>query len=418
MEPIGKWNGTSFELDNVSVNFQLINLLKGKKIGEEESEKYIIYNDANLFFFESEFICQESLFSNIMDKFYIKNYSGTLFYYHEGGFEELAGNPDEIETYSKIIQENNISGIDRSKLKISVNALEKILISNKDRFVETIYILIFLANKTKRDGNNFIFEFEDGEKIFLRSISFENSEDVNLFQLYDWIVNDTEFPNSYKTKLAIIRKIVFNKKSFEDSDDILIEAKSAFNRIISRETDKYFEQVNQLKEDFLSLADTQNKVNRSLHISVFGWLGYLAWTIFDVIRDYPGNNLFHKIINSQSEKVTIVLLILLSALMVIFGAYIKEIYDNKKTYLDLKDMYKNKLFFDEEDFIRYMKAPKISNLYLTGFIILAVVLVIRIIGFSKVFEFFATYNPGKFVTNAGKPLSILYFCPFLHKYHN
>lgn len=138
MEPIGKWNGTSFELDNVSVNFQLINLLKGKKIGEEESEKYIIYNDANLFFFESEFICQESLFSNIMDKFYIKNYSGTLFYYHEGGFEELAGNPDEIETYSKIIQENNISGIDRSKLKISVNALEKILISNKDRFVETI----------------------------------------------------------------------------------------------------------------------------------------------------------------------------------------------------------------------------------------------------------------------------------------
>lgn len=384
----GTWKVTSFEIEKNSENQNLIELLKKEKIGDDDSEKYIIYNQQNLWLFESDFIIQEDSFANILDKFSSKDYLHKIKYFHDGIFEDLAASINEVEIYSKIIEGNNISGINRSKLKISVNILRKTLLTGKDKFVESLYILIFLANKTEKNGNKFMFAFEDGEQSFRENIAFEGTKEYDLFVLYDWVTNDNDYPDSFKTKIAIVRKIIFNRKSFENSDEILIEAKSAFNRIISRETDKYFEQVNQLKEDFLLLAESQNKVNRSLHLSVFGWLGYLAWTIFDVVRSYSGNNLFNKILFSQSEKISIVLLILFLALVVIFSAHIKEIYDNRKTYMNLKDMYQKKLFFNEEDFVQYMNKPTVSKIYVVGFIVLIFILFFRFLGFSRIILFF------------------------------
>ncbi len=364
-----EWNGTSLQIFNNDRNQELIQSLMDKNIGEPDGDYYIVYNNKNLWFFEQEYIKEQTKFKEIIDKLSQKNYTDDLEYYESGNFECLNMNMNtykrESEIYKQIISENNIDGIERKKLNISINILSQ---TNKNgdkeqKYVETIYILIFLAHKTMRIGNEFNFYFNSEHRNFQIDLNFTKKVEYDLFNMYEWIVKENDYQESFKIKLDIVREIIFRKQSIKESESILTEAKSVFKRIISQETKEYFEQANQLRRDFLTLSSDQNKANRTLHISLFGWLGYIGLTILDFIKEYEGQYLINSIVFLYSEKVIIIILLLIGTLIVIMSAYVKEVYDNKKTYKELRVMYIEKFNFTEQDFDKYMKEPKVNKVY-------------------------------------------------------
>ena len=77
---------------------------------------------------------------------------------------------------------------------------------------------------------------------------------IYLYPIYNWIFNDVEYKDSYKVKLQIARQIIIKKKNIKNVEELLLDCKLAYKRIISKKTDEYFSQINQLKDDFLMLS--------------------------------------------------------------------------------------------------------------------------------------------------------------------
>lgn len=364
MEIKGSFNLTSFEFKQDQY----------PKLLTKHIEDSVLYNQENLLFLEERYIDENSQFLNISEKLSAKDFDSKLKIFKNNQLKKVNDYSQEIELFKIVLSENNIEGITKKDLLVSVKHFEDYEHTDKIKFVQSIYILLFLANITVFKENQFSFKVKFAENEAVKDISFEKIEQFDLIKAYDWITTSKE---NLHTRLKIIREIILRKKSFNLIDSDLESAKSAFNRIIKEETDKYFVQVNMLKDDFFKLSEQKRKSYNSLHLKFLGWLTSIGIFVYGQLKDKPSESLFHKLFFTVTEKTRLFLIIFLIALIVIWSIFMKEMWDNKKEYKNIKEFYTKQLFFEEDDFKNYLEEPKINFWYKFLIVLLFLCLLIR-----------------------------------------
>ncbi|WDF24438.1 hypothetical protein PSC67_10425 [Fusobacterium nucleatum] len=380
------WKGTSLKVNKNNFNF--INLLKEEDINlrEENDNELILENQKNHFIYENEFIEYSTNLSTIITKFIQKEYQHkSKIYLHESNkFETISFLSNDLDKYTKIVKNNIIDG-DIRNFNISINTLNKVFNNSfKPRIFLDILILFALANKINYDAEKVQVEFRVDEENYKFDIEIINFKPINLYQIYDWIFNDEEYKESYNVKIHIVRQVIIKKKNIKDTDSILEDSKLVYKRIISKKTNEYFDQLNQLKEDFLVLSKNENSALKALNITFFAWLGYLGIELFKIIINYQGTDIITYLFCSTGAKKGIVLIMFIVALVFIFFSYILEIKSLKKTYNVIKTIYKDKILFetnikDENKFEKTIKTPEVGKLQFFLFIIIFVTLFIRLL---------------------------------------
>ena len=381
------WNGTSYEIVDDESNRDLIEFLQYNNVElEEEKGKYILYQNNKTIFNLNDYIETKTHFADIEDYFYDIDFSEKIDYIyrdnHNWKIEEI-DIKDEMEKYNNVVKSNIIN---RDIKNFSVNLLRKVENpSQKILHLNRIFILLFLSTNTEikilEDG--FIFDFRISEDRISISEKYGFSEvninDIDLLNsVYDWVINDTGYYNTYKQRLDIVRSIIVKNGTFRINEDIVNKAESIFKRIISQETDKYFEEVSNLKNDFLKITERENDIYQSLHLKLMGWMTALSLLIFDKIKDYDGADVMSRLLNSSSEKTQLLLVLLVCALLVILIIYILEMWKNQDEYLKLKDFYTKSLMFNGDDFKNKVKFPIIDDRYVVLILVVGLILILRI----------------------------------------
>ena len=390
------WQGTSYVIVNDESNRDLINFLQANHVKlEEENGKYIVYqnNNTTTIFNLHDYVNTREHFRDIEKYFSDIDFSRNInFIFCDSDnrkIEEIDVR-DEFEKYDNVIRSNNIN---RDIKNFSVNLLRKVENpSQKILHLNRIFILLFLSTNTeiKILENGFVFDFkiiEDKVSVSEKYGFLEvKTNDIDLLNsVYDWIISDAGYYNTYKQRLDIIRSIIVKNRSFRINEDIINKAESIFKRIISQETDKYFEEVSNLKNDFLKITERENDIYQSLHLKLMGWMTALALLIFDKIKDYDGADVISRLLNSSSEKTQLLLVLLVCALVVILIIYILEIWKNQDEYWKLKDFYINSLMFNGDDFNNKVKFPNIDDRYVVLILVVVLLLILRIFFLSSVF---------------------------------
>ncbi|WP_455790601.1 hypothetical protein [Amedibacillus sp. YH-ame10] len=343
---------------------------------EEEDEKSIVYNNSDFLFMEEEYFQSVSNFISILDKMYIKRFDGALKYISKAGTIATLENTD-YSIYNEIVSDNNIDISNKQRIKISIQILSYFSESDTVKKIKNIYILLFLSNVTNYKDNIFDFQIKSDNNLFKFTINYEDDMNFDLTNVYNWIIENQKHTNVYKIKLGIIRNVISKDKKYNLSSKDLLNCDSIFNRIIHGEVSDYFEQVNLLKNDFIKLEESKNKIQHSLHLKLLTWLSAIGIAIFDAIKDSKNTNLAHLIIFSHTEKVQIILVILACALIIIFIIYYVEFYQHINEYKRIEKFYIDKLHFIGEDFKYYIKKPRIQFAYILLFLIFLFIIVCR-----------------------------------------
>ena len=377
---VTKWQNTAAIID---LNSPLRQIFESKQIGEIKYGGYYIVNQVDIWVFEEEFIDTPSHnLQQIFDKLCIKNYDN-IQCFDLVTCEFKVVTESDAENYFKIISFNTINGVEYEKLKISLKLLSGGKYSSKSdrvRHLINIYVLLVLANRTKRQQNRLEYTFEGDLDSFVFETEFGKGNFTDgLLEIYEWIVNEQEYSEAYKVKLQIVRSLIIKQKKLDELDLIKNQAESIFNRIVSGKTDHYFELQNSLKDDFIKISTMTSESNSSLNTKLFGWLTAFSLIIFDFIKESNGQNLFRRIICSTSEKTNILLLLLIVALFIIMIMFNLDIKAIRKQYQCLKDLYVNQMFISEEDFNKFIKEPLYRNMYNILLLSLLIILVIRLL---------------------------------------
>ena len=377
---VTKWQNTAAIID---LNSPLRQIFESKQIGEIKYGGYYIVNQVDIWVFEEEFIDTPSHnLQQIFDKLCIKNYDN-IQCFDLVTCEFKVVTESDAENYFKIISFNTINGVEYEKLKISLKLLSGGKYSSKSdrvRHLINIYVLLVLANRTKRQQNRLEYTFEGDLDSFVFETEFGKGNFTDgLLEIYEWIVNEQEYSEAYKVKLQIVRSLIIKQKKLDELDLIKNQAESIFNRIVSGKTDHYFELQNSLKDDFIKISTMTSESNSSLNTKLFGWLTAFSLIIFDFIKESNGQNLFRRIICSTSEKTNILLLLLIVALFIIMIMFNLDIKAIRKQYQCLKDLYVNQMFISKEDFNKFIQKPLYCNMYNLLLLSLLIILVIRLL---------------------------------------
>ncbi|UNV67857.1 hypothetical protein MP387_01785 [Streptococcus oralis] len=389
---VRKWQNTAAIID---LNTPLQQILKSNQIGVEKNDGYYIFNKENTWIFEEEFINIPSHnLQQIFDKLCIKNYDNIQCF--DSAISEFkVVTESDAKNYFKIISFNTINGVEYEKLKISLKLLSEGDYSSKSdrvRHLINIYVLLLLANRTKRQQNRLEFTFERDldSCVFITEFGKQNLTDGlleidellksdGLLEIYEWIVNEQEYSEAYKVKLQIVRSLIIKQKRLDELDLIKNQAESIFNRIVSGKTDHYFELQNNLKDDFIKISTMISESSSSLNTKLFGWLTAFSLIIFDFIKKSDGQSLFGRIVCSTSEKTNVLLLLLIMALLIIMIMFNLDIKNIRKQYQCLEDLYVNQMFISKEEFNKFIKKPLYRNMYNLLLISLLIVLVLRLL---------------------------------------
>ena len=375
-----KWQNTAAIID---LNSPLQQIFKSNQIGLNKNDGYYIYNKENTWIFEEEFIDVPSHnLQQIFDKLCIKNYDN-IQCFDLVTCEFKVVTESDAENYLKIISFNTINGVEYEKLKISLKLLSEGDYSSKSdrvRHLINIYVLLLLANRTKRQQNRLEFTFEGDLDSFVFKTEFGKQNLIDgLLEIYEWIVTEQEYSEAYKVKLQIVRSLILKQKKLDELDLIKNQAESIFNRIVSGKTDHYFELQNNLKDDFIKISTMISESNSSLNTKLFGWLTAFSLIIFDFIKKSDGQSLFGRIVCSTSEKTNVLLLLLIMALLIIMIMFNLDIRNIRKQYQCLKDLYVNQMFISKEEFNKFIKKPLYRNMYNLLLLSLLIVLVLRLL---------------------------------------
>lgn len=378
-----EWKGTSLKIDDANSCF--VERLKQEGISLRENDDEItLENQKNYFIYENEFIEQSKNLISMINKYTQKEYSdkSKVYFSEENEFKSIQPIFGDLNKYLEVAQNNVIDG-DIREFNISINVLNNIMDdSRKPRLFLDILIMFALGNRVSYDAENVGVEFNLDEERYRVDIDIVNSDPINLYPIYNWIFNDEEYKDSYTVKLNIVRQVIIRKRSITDTLGILTDSKLAYKRIISKKTDDYFNQLNQLKEDFLVLSKNENSALRALNISFFAWLGYLGIELFKIIVNYNKADIFTYLFCSTGAKKGIVIMGFIIALFFVFFAYVLEIKSLEKTYNVIKKIYKDKILFEneskeDEKFESTISKPEIGKLQKTIFTVILVILFFR-----------------------------------------
>jgi hypothetical protein len=335
-----------------------------------------LFNKQSLLFFEEEFMENCTHFTKIIDKFKLKKFDNQLKYYSDSDLKLIEDYSKEVDLYNSIIKDNNINGLNKKYISISILHFSIYNDVDKVHFIQFIYILIFLANITEFENNRFIFKVKFDDRETSLNIDFTKIEFFNLIKIYTWIIDSHE---NIQTRVKIVRELILRKQSFKLNDEDLNNAKSAFNRVIREETDKYFTQVNMLKDDFIKLSEQKRTSYAALHLKLLAWGSSIALFVYGELEDVESKNLIKKLLFSKSEKSLIFIIIFILSILAIWLFFNKELQDSKNEYYKLKEFYTQKLFFEENDFSKFIIPPKTPPIYNFTFWIILLLLIARLI---------------------------------------
>lgn len=380
------WKNTSLKIDSrTSDGSVLIKALNKESIELRLDESiHVLENQSKHYILEDDFINNSRNLPLIIRKYSKKDYEDTIRIYDEelSGFKSLKVESSDKKIYEEIIKENIIDA-DIREFPISINTLEKVLDkdSRKSSLILDIFILISIANKSKFNAEDYSFEVGVEDKTYRATLNID-SEPLNLFPIYDWIINNEEYKESYNVKLHVVRQVIINKQNMLDVKGLLEDSKLAYRRIISKKTNEYFEQLNQLKDDFLILSQNEKSTLRTLNLTFFAWLGSLGLELFNIIKDYTGTDILQYVFFSTGAKEGIVVLVFIIALIALFVSYTIEMKSLEETYEVIKRIYKDKILFetendDENKFEKIIKKPKIGILHIVIFSLIFGILLLR-----------------------------------------
>ncbi|MDT2948933.1 hypothetical protein P7I10_08335 [Lactococcus lactis] len=363
MEIKGSFIDTSFKFDDEYPS----SLSKYVTDGE-------LYNQKNLLFLEEKYMIECPRFRNIVKKLNKKEFDSELKIYKKEGLSNLSDFSIEVALFFQTILENNINGLNKNELKVSINHFEVYDKDPKINYIQNIYILLFLATSTEYKENHFSFSIKLPDHEVYEEISYDEIKKFSLFDIYSWIISSRE---NFQTRLRVIREVIVKGENFNLTKIDLESAKSIFNRIIKEETDKYFAQVNMLKEDFFKLSERKQISYNSLHIKFIGWISSLGLFIYGELKNEKNGDLLEKIFFSATEKAYLFLVLFTLAILIIWVMFVKNISDNEKEYDKIKIFYMKQLYFEKIDFNHYLSSPQISLGYKLMFCTLIILLITR-----------------------------------------
>ena len=378
-----QWVGTSLRWSGDSSCFK--ERLKQENIElREEDTEVTLENQENYFIYENEFIAQSTNLSSMLNKYKQKDYSDKSKEYvvEKNDFINIPPSFSDINKYLEVIKNNIIDG-DVRDLNISINILNNILDnSKKSRLFLDFLILCALGNRVSYDAECAEIEIQLEDDSYKISIDITSSDSINLYPIYNWIFNNDEYKESYLVKLQIVRQVIIRKRNIRDVSNMLIDSTLAYKRIISKKTEDYFNQLNQLKDDFLVLTKNENSALRALNVTFFAWLGYLGVELFKIIVNYNKPDILKYLFCSTGAKKGLVILGFIIALLFIFFAYVLEIKSLEKTYNVIKGIYNNKILFEDNSskdgkFENTISKPEVGILQMSVFILLLLLLFIR-----------------------------------------
>ncbi|AND80193.1 hypothetical protein [Streptococcus pantholopis] len=385
----GNWNGTSYEIINEEDTKDIIEKLSLNGIGDyddEEKIKYIIYNNKSVMFCFSDYLEQQEHISSALEYFKNKDFEQDVINIEltcDFDREELYfGN--EVLALAEVLKDNRITARNVNLKNFSINYLCHIKQTEKVKYLRKLLMLSVFANLTNIEENKFSFSFltnNDFNDLIERTYDYsciDNTEIEIMDSIYSWIFNQDNENKTCFQKINIVRNLIVRNGLLEFKDTFLDSAKSIYKRIINQDTDKYFEQVNQLKNDFLTIAERENTIYQSLHLKLMAWLAALGITIFDKIKDYEGQNVIQRLIESNSQKTILILGLLVGALFYIVAIYCIEVRKMQEEYSKLKRFYTESLLFEDNDFENKVCFPVVAHQYILTTILLMIILILRI----------------------------------------
>ena len=206
-----RWNNTALELKKDDTTYLNITKLKNECNNfnidmpmEEEHDKIVIYNNKNLLFKEEEYLKEKTYFKDVLHKLSFKDYSQDLYYVRDD-FSIYSIKNNDYQIYSSVIANNNIDGLTKKDLNISIEILEKFERNEMNIKIMNVYIMIFLADKTSFRilSQNQQFEFyiyDDKSNVVVEEKLIYDEIDTDLLSIYKWIVSNREFEASYRVK--------------------------------------------------------------------------------------------------------------------------------------------------------------------------------------------------------------------------
>lgn len=337
-----------------------------------EGSKFVLENQRGYFILEDEFINGSERLLSIIDKLAHKNYDNNIFVYRNEDFVEINATADDKYKYNNVVKENIIDG-DLRSFNISIDILNEALDKNNTKSVLIIdfFILLALANRIKYDAENINVEFKSEKGCYTLSLNI-NSKPLNLYELYHWIFNSDE----YKIKIQIARQVIININNLTEINKILLDCKRIYRRIIEKNTNEYFEQINIFKNDFIDVRRRSIDALRRVNYSFLACIGSFSIKIFD-------NTNHLKFFLTNSLQGVIISVIYLIVLCIIFGLYHSEIKSLKETYEGIKRIYEDKVIFenisnDEEKECIFAIKPKLGKLQWIIFVICLIIILLRI----------------------------------------
>ena len=380
------WSGTSLIIDTNNQLFgDFIKLLNDNGINaRKEQNIYYLENQENYFIYEDDFIESTRNLNLVIRKLSQKNYNENtkIYLVNNNDFRLVESNYKDKVVYEEILDDNIINGNLR-EFPISVNVINEVLTSktSKSELILDFLILVALSTKITYCAEEIESEFRIDDKIYKINLNIDD-DPLHLYALYDWIINNNEYKDSYKVKLQIVRQVIVSKRNIKDINEILEDSKLAYKRIISRKTDDYFEQLNKLKDDFLTLSKNANNALRTLNLTFFTWLGSMGVKLLNIITKYDGNNIIQYLLFSKGSKKGVVIAMFIIALIFIFIAYISEIKSLQKEYEVVKRIYKDNILFEENPdknskFELIINRPKLGKIQLITFSVILFLLIIR-----------------------------------------
>lgn len=337
-----------------------------------EGSKLVLENQRGYFILEDEYINGSERLLSIIDKLAHKNYDNNIFVYRNEDFVEINATADDKYKYNNVVKENIIDG-DLRSFNISIDILNEALDKNNTKSVLIIdfFILLALANRIKYDAENINVEFKSEKGCYTLSLNI-NSKPLNLYELYHWIFNSDE----YKIKIQIARQVIININNLTEINKILLDCKRIYRRIIEKNTNEYFEQINIFKNDFIDVRRRSIDALRRVNYSFLACIGSFSIKIFD-------NTNHLKFFLTNSLQGVIISVIYLIVLCIIFGLYHSEIKSLKETYEGIKRIYEDKVIFenisnDKEKECIFAIKPKLGKLQLIIFVICLIIIFLRI----------------------------------------
>ncbi|MDE8163429.1 hypothetical protein PT107_07895, partial [Erysipelothrix rhusiopathiae] len=345
-----QWNGTSLRIPRDDKWSNIIDFFLTVDIPLRDNRSYYtLENDAVHFIYENKYLAQSKNILTNIKKYSQKNYESNMKVFSEIDlkFYNVSAKSNDKEKYLRVIANNILDG-DYREIIVSPNVLNEVFDNSvQSRVFLDILLLFFLANKCKYDAETVWAEFNTEEGYYQVRLDLIKSNPLNLYPLYNWIINDEEYEGSFEVKLQIVRQVIAIRKDLINIDELLEDCKLSFKRIISKKTNDYFEQINKLKDDFLIMSKSESSALRTLNLTFFAWLGSLGVKLFDIITKYDGDDILVYFLYSSGAKKGIVILLFIIALILIFIGYVLEVKSLEKTYVVIKETYKDKILFEK-----------------------------------------------------------------------